>query len=214
MFYDDTMDKISKLEKKDVEVEKKYGDEFNQVVGCNVDVMSEIDRLYGDALEEYTKKLAALDDKFGEIRKRRNEFIDGLLQKSRKAIIDIEDCKKYLEELKELRAKYSSFLDSSFKTQDDEIDSRIEAAKKIDDDVSRLMEIWFLDQKSFRAENQTLEFNSRALQLPPSIQDELRKIIEKDRKSIASHDTSIWLASFDELDRMSSNLNSIECPRI
>lgn len=177
IFLQDTADKIKEKKLYINDIQMFFKADYDKSVGCTIDVMSGIDRIYGDALVDYEKTLATLDEKFGDVRTRRNTFVEGLLKKRRATLTEIEHIEEGRLKFKGLEEK--CFKGLTCKSFNDDVDSKIKALKTVADDILHILEVWYLDQDSLNNEIQIRQLNADALLLPSTLQAELtKKIVE------------------------------------
>ena len=172
--YRDAFDNISQDEKNNNVIEKRYNAAFIDEVGCLPKVMASIDKLYDDIHAEYLGKIARLDAKFGDLKKKRSEYIASILEKkvnAVKASLKLKDTLSDFVKIKKIDCIESCFSDFSKRAEEN-----IKDLDLAEDEIKHIIDIWFGDKEA--KTKGVLKVNeANVSQLSASLKQDIEKII-------------------------------------
>lgn len=173
--YDEAFDKIQSDRKKQLVATTKYESTFSEFIGCTIDVLSNIDKLYTDAKDDYDAIIANLDVKFATVKSKRVEYIQDLLNQKREADKKQDVLQKELDKIDnnvlELSIEYANLTDK--------IKSEIEKSKTTSDELVQVLKSWFT-KTVVSTDAPTLAFEldeSKTNHLPADIVEQLKDVV-------------------------------------
>lgn len=173
--YDEAFDKIQSDRKKQLVATTKHESTFSEFIGCTIDVLSNIDKLYADAKDDYDAIIANLDIKFETVKSKRVKYIQDLLNKKREADKKQDVLQKELDKIDnnvlELSVEYGKLIDK--------IKSEIDKSKTTSDELIQVLKSWFT-KTVVSTDSPTLAFEldeSKTNQLPANIVEQLKDVV-------------------------------------